>query len=470
MEDTSFIDQLDRSLCAKIERMDRVELKQLKDDYRLFQSAFQAIYNVLLRKGIIHEDPYKYELKISEVTTPSEHPFAENEKLDQMCIRLSQFESYLDFLNNYYQFSTDFLTIGRIKRLVALTKYFNFIHFTENSPHMNTRYLAEMLTTIRKGSDPLSSGILNEALLQMDKATKKIFHTLKDLTLIHKERFKLEIRRLVLQRMDVDRDFAITHREDLVHRMRQKWAESTGDLPFYAELAEEIILEDFSSEGQSARDEILRRLAVQEEKKNLSETRSFKAVAMEGSRVLIAAGFQLGDAVQKLQDNQALLDVQDRTFMTKVKRALRQMMGKKAEHVIHDVEYFDPVTSERKNESIDLTALLEDAGRRAQSLSGMVSRTSVAAKRLENATEEQVYKFLEKGIEDLQSYYRKFFALDDFFKTAVTDPDLKGRVRSVMMELGSIKNAFIKANQKRHEYIAQREELEQMKRLGIREA
>jgi hypothetical protein len=33
-----------------------------------------------------------------------------------------------------------------------------------------------------------------------------------------------------------------------------------------------------------------------------------------------------------------------------------------------------------------------------------------------------------------------------------------------------VKNAIIKANQKRHEYIAQKEELEQMKRLGIGDA
>ncbi|MDX9957449.1 MAG: hypothetical protein RBT68_03310, partial [Spirochaetia bacterium] len=85
----TYTDQLEQALLGKIERMDRYELKQLRDDYKLFQSAFQGIYNVLLRKGLIHEDPYKLELKISEVQTPPEGSFAESEKLDQMCIRLS---------------------------------------------------------------------------------------------------------------------------------------------------------------------------------------------------------------------------------------------------------------------------------------------------------------------------------------------------------------------------------------------
>ncbi len=467
MEDAEYLDKLDKTLFAKAESMDRTELKQLKDDYKLFQSAFQGVYNVLLKKGLIHEDPYKYELKISEVTTPPEGPFAESEKLDQMCIRLSQFESYLDFLNNYYQFSVEFLTMGRIKRLVALTKYFDFIHFTDTSNHINTRYFAELVTMIRKGTDPLSTGIINESLLQLDKATKKIFQTLKTLTLLHKEQFKLELRRLVLVGMKIDRDYAVTHREELIRKIKQRFQDIVGDRPFSADLAEEILMEDYSSDGQNLRDDILAKLAVQEEKKNQTAERNFKLVIMDGARTIIGAGFQLGDAVQKLMDNQALLEAQDKSFMTKVKRALRQMLGKKAEHVIHEVDYIDPVSSERKSEDIDFTELMEEATKRAQSLSAMMSRASAASKRLESATEDQAYKFLEKGIEDLQKYHRKLYALDEFFKGAVTDPDIKGRVRSVAVELGSVKNAVIKANQKRHEYIAQKEELEQMKRLGI---
>ncbi|MBP7264031.1 MAG: hypothetical protein KBB32_07640 [Spirochaetia bacterium] len=470
MDGASYLQQLDQALRVKIDYMDRVELKQLKDDFKLFQTAYQAVYNVLLRKGLIHEDPYKYELKISEVGTPPEGPFTESEKMDQLCVRLSQFDSYLEFLNNYYQFSVDFLTMGRIKRLAALTKYFNFVQFTENSPHINTRYLAELVTLIRKGSDPLSGGILNESLLQLDKTTKKIFAALKTLTLVHKERYKLELRSRAMAGMEIDRTQAVTHKDDVVRKIRQRFAELAPDKPFYPELAEEVLLEDYSAESDALRDAIIRGLGVAEEKKSQGAEKNFKAIILEGARILVGAGFQLGDAVQKLQDNQVLLESQDRGFMTKVRKALRQMFGRKSEHVVHEVEYIDPVSGERKNDVVDFTELEENAGRRAQSLSAMVSRSSAASKRLEGATEDQAYKFLEKGIEDLQAFYRTFYGLEEFFKGTITDPEFKGRVRSIGVELSSIKNAFIKANQKRHEYIAQKEEVEQMKRLGIRDA
>ncbi len=472
MEDSvAYTNRLEAALASKTERMDGEELKQLKDDFKLFQSAFQAIYNFLLKKGLISEDPYKYELKISEVTTPPESPFAESEKLDQMCIRLSQYESYLDFLNNYYQFSVEFLTMGRIKRLVSLTKYFAFTQFSENSQHINTRYFAEIVALVRKGTDPLSTGIINEGLLQLEKTSRKIFQTLKDLTLLHKERYKLELRRLVANDMRLDRDYAVTHQDEAVRRIRQKYAEVAGDKPFYPELAAEILKEDFGSEGEALRDDILKRLEVAEDKsKGQSEERNFKGILVDGARVIIGVGFQLDDAVRKLEENQALLDSLDKTFMTKVKRAIREMLGKRVEHIVHEVEYLDPVSSTRKNESIDFTDFCAEAGKRAQGLVAMVSKTSAAYKRMEGSSEDLVYKFLSKSIEELQSFHRRLSALDEFFQGALGAPEVKGKARSVKVELGSLKNAIIKANQKRHEYIAQKEELEQMKRLGIRES
>jgi uncharacterized protein (UPF0335 family) len=467
----NYTDQLEQALLEKIERMDSHELKQLRDDYKLFQSAFQGIYNVLLRKGLIHEDPYKYDLKISEVQTPPEGSFAESEKLDQMCIRLSQFESYLDFLNNYYQFSVDFLTLGRIKKLVGLTKYFAFTAFTENSAHLNTRYFAEIVSQIRKGSDPLSTGIINEGLLQLDKASRKIFQALKDLGNIHRERYKLELRRLASDGLKFERDFVITHQDDVIRKIRQKFTEAAGDKPFYQELVIEILKEDYSSEAQSLRDEALGKLQIAASKSSGKVTeQNYKTPILEGIRTIIGVGFQLDDAIQKLNENQSILDSQDKSFITKIRRLLREMMGRSPEDIIHEVDYMDPATSVRKNEAINYRNFASDVAKKAQTLIAMTSRGSAAYNRLEGASEDQTYKFLEKSIEDLQSYHRKLTALDEFFRASITDPEMKNKVRTIKTELGSIKNTIIKANQKRYEYIAIKDEQEQMKRLGIKDA
>lgn len=471
MEDSAaFGDRLEQALKSRIDQMENVDLRQLRDDFKLFMSAFQAITNVLLKKGLIHEDPYKYDLKISDVGLPPETPFSDTEKLDQMCIRLSQFESYLDFLNNYYQFSVDFLTPGRIKRLAALAKYFNFMQFTENSQHINTRYFAELVSAVKKGSDTLSAGIVNEGLLQLDKASRKIFQTLKDLTTIHKERFKLELRQFAVVPLSLERDYVVTHQDDVVKKLRQKFMEVSGERQFFPELAVEVLNEDFGSDGQSLRDEIIKKLGVVPEKNQAQQQESsFKAALLDGARLLIGVGFQLEDAIKKLEENQTVLDASDRSLMAKVKKALREMFGQKGQHVVHEVDYLDPVTSQRKVEAIDFTTFMQDAAKRAQGFVSMASRTGPAYRRLEGSSEDLVYKFLTKAIEDLQSYHKKMSALDDFFLGALAETELKARYRSIKIELGSIKNAIIKANQKKHEYIAQKEEQEQLRKLGVRD-
>ena len=57
-------------------------------------------------------------------------------------------------------------------------------------------------------------------------------------------------------------------------------------------------------------------------------------------------------------------------------------------------------------------------------------------------------------------------ALEDYFKSEMPGESL-ARVRSIRAEMTTIKGAVVKANQKKHEYVAQCEELDQMKRLGI---
>ena len=470
-ESTNFARQLEAVLQEKVEYLDATGLKTLRDDFKLFQSAFQGIASVLMRKGMIQEDPYKYELKISEVTTPSEAPFAESEKNDQMSIRVSQFESYLDFLNNYYQFSIDFLNMGRLKRLAALTKYFAFTSLSENSPHTNTRFLAEMVGMVRKGSDPLSGGIINEGLMQLDKASRKIFQVLKELTLIHKEQYKLVIRLTIMPNLNLDRDWVVTHRDEAIRKVRQHFGESSAERPFYPELVEEILLEDYSAEAQGLRDELLKKLQVKPtESTSQKAEKNYKAMLLDGARQLIGVAFQLEDALRKLTDNQAILDSMDNSFFSKIKRALREMFNKNAKAVVHEVEYLDPITSERKAESIDFIAFIDTATKKSQLFMAMSNRNATAYKRLEAASEDQVYKFLEKSLEDLQVYYRNMVALDEFFQESLNTQEVRSKFRNIKIEMTSLKNVIVKSNQKRHEYIAQKEEEEQMKRLGIKDA
>ena len=142
------------------------------------------------------------------------------------------------------------------------------------------------------------------------------------------------------------------------------------------------------------------------------------------------------------------------------------MFNKEPEPVIYDLEYMDPNKGIPVREKVNYTSFHNDLERKIRILSPMASRGAATTK-LESMQEEQLVGFLERNIRELQSLHRTLNALDEFFKAEVDRED-RDKIRGIKPELATIKNAILRANSKRHEYSAQKEEEEQLKRLGVR--
>jgi len=468
-EGQSFIQTLEEALEAKRAQLDRNEMARLKEGWKLFQVAFHGISSVLLKKGVIHEDPYKFDMKISDVANPPEGPFTETERVEQMSIRISQYEAYLDFLNNYYQFDTDFITLGRVKRLLGLVKYFNFVQLTETNAQPSTRGLAELCNMVKKGTDQLSSGIINEAISQLEKTSKEILAALKALSDFHRESYKLEVRLLVLPSVALDPALVAAKKDEAVRRIRAKFVELAGDRPFHAELVGEILDEDHSPNSEGLRSDLLVKLAVVEEKKTeKAQSKSYKGILLEGIRMLAGSSTQLEDAVTKLAGNSAVIEAADNGLMVQLRKMLKRLFGgSESAGVRYEVGMPDPVTGDRKPEEIDFTAFVEEGMRKARLLSSLLLRGGPTLKRLESAPDDHVFKFLERNIEELQRMIKRLNALDDHFKS-VFPAEERAKFRGVKSEITTVKNCIIKANQKKHEYHAQMEEQQQLRRLGVK--
>jgi predicted metalloendopeptidase len=104
--------------------------------------------------------------------------------------------------------------------------------------------------------------------------------------------------------------------------------------------------------------------------------------------------------------------------------------------------------------------------RKNRTLVALASRNGPAFNKMQSMTEEQLLGMLERNVRDVQTMHRILGALDDFFKL-MTDKEDRDKVKGIKPELATMKNAIVKANQRRHEFSAQKEEEEQMKKLGI---
>ncbi|MDR2110724.1 MAG: hypothetical protein LBP32_05395 [Spirochaetaceae bacterium] len=432
-------------------------MPRLKDEFRTFQTAFSALYNVFLKKRIINEDPYKQETKIGEIEVPETGSFPESERQDQLSLRLSNFDNQLDFLVNFYQFSVDLFSLDQIKRILGLVKFIDWTHLVQDSQSANTKAMVDMINQAKMAADQLSISIISESISNLQKTTATILALLKEVSDFNRESYKLEIRTRITRNLSPG--------EATPPQIKKKFSAAMPGKPFYPDLVEEVIKEDFSKEGPALREKVLKHLEVPDNKPKIVKAPvSFKTVLIEGLQVIGSVGATLNEIAVKIDENEILLESRANGFWDKVKRVLRQMMNKEPEPTIYEIEYMDPARGVSVREKVNFQNFRTDMDRKTRTLMSIGSRAAVV--KLNSMDESQLIGQLERCIREVQSVHKTLSALDDFFKAEAGKED-REKVKGIKPELATMKNAIIRANQKRHEYSAQKEEAEQLKRLGI---
>jgi hypothetical protein len=384
-----------------------------------------------------------------------------------MSIRLSHFESQLDFLISYYQFSIEFLTLKRIKEIAKLTKFINWGQMTETASGINTRALAEYIGKLKKGADPMSVGIMQDAQVQLAKNTKEILSILKELSEFHKEDYKQEIREKIFPKINLSSSAVNANKEAAVRAVKKEFPSELNGRPFFPELVSEALDIAYGPDAQELQQEILKIFKTTDDKPKIKQKKeNFKQMLLESLRILANCSRSLDMIKQKIMENSEILDSKKKSFMMRVRGWLERIAEKGEQKKIYVVEYFDEMTSTSKTEKLDFNALLEEISRKVKLFNGIISKMGNIFRKIEAASEDQIFNFLNKSIREMQLVHRQLDSLDTFFKTEV-DKEMRNRIRGIKTELTTVKNNIINANQKKHEYVSRKEEMEQMKKLGI---
>ena len=458
-ENDDYVKTLGEALRLRADWLDRLELPKLKDELRIYHTGFASLYNLYLKKGLIHEDPYKAEARIVELEVPSAAPFSEAEKLDQLTRRLANYDNQLDFLVNFYQFSAEFLNLGRIKLIMGLVKYIDWVNLSPDSSNPVVKSVAEMTNQIKQGTDPLTMSVISESLSHLNRSYNPIMSGLKVLTDYHKEVYKLDLR-------EITGTMSPAEAANIAH-VKRKFAQVKKGTPFYPDLVEELIREDYSKDGPALKSEVLKKLKVEEAKPKVAKAPvSFKGILIEGIQTIGGTSGSFTDISVKLDENHTILENRKSGLFNKLLKLLRQIFSKEPESTVYEVEYMDAVKGIPVKERVNYMNFRADLDRKIRTLAPMTARGAAVTAKLEAMHEEQLEGFLDRNIRELKALHRTLGALDEFFKSSVSRED-REKIKGIKPELGAIKNAILRANSKRHEYNAQKEEEEQLRRLGV---
>jgi hypothetical protein len=257
------------------------------------------------------------------------------------------------------------------------------------------------------------------------------------------------------------------NRDAVVQEARKTFANAMPGEPFVGDLVAAALDEDYSPDSEALHQAVLRKLEVKKPAaKKPRQAESHRAFLIEAIRAAAAASRPLMDSVTKLNDNNAITRERHVSLSERLKRFFRRVAGGEDESGRYEIDYFDETTGTKHTETVDYQAFIDRVTKKAKFYAALTDRMSAANRRLEEAPEEQVYDFVNKDLSELHVVHRRLQSLDTYFKAEIPR-DQRSRLRGIKIELTTIKNHLIKANQKRHEYVARKEEAEQLRRLGI---
>lgn len=462
-----FTEKLKDAIKAKADWLNSDSLPKMLEQYRLLHICVKNIYDTLIKRSLITPDPYKLEIKISEIASPDDSHFIDSERPVIMGSRFSNYESMLDYICTYVKFSTDYITIPRIKKLLDLNNAFQWSNMTLNNSRTNSRALAVLIQEIRHSAPQITVSMINDSISKSAKAINEINEILKDLMTFQRESYKIQIRHDIIEHPKFDKEKAEKSQADEIAEIKKNLSSIPGKIPYYTELVQEIAAEDLAPNSQKLQEQTLSRLAIAvKTEKSKKVSVDYKQYLLECLHILSGLGDLYSTIADKIQANVNIIENQKNTFFHKFVKALRKIFNLSEPPILYDFIIVDQKKDTRSHRNVDMNIFISNLERKASFFTPLSNLYGPEFSKIKNYPEQNILDYLNKSISENQEILTLLAAADEFFKQNAESHD-RNKIKGLKIDLISIKNIIVKAVQKRSEYVGYIEEQEQMKKLGI---
>jgi hypothetical protein len=446
----SYLQQLDSVLDARAQWLETAQIPQLKDALVSYQALFEGAMAMLIRKGLLREDPYNYEQAFSEIVIPKDDPLPDFENSDEVSYRLAAFRRQLKYISSEIALELQTLGLARLKKISALLSYINWLEFGEGSTSPTTRAFARAFMKVRMGSDTMASQILKDCEVQIVKIVHQVRGLVAELIAFHRESWKADLRRKVLSQLPLATGESRMRKEEALRAIRKGFGQWMSGMPWYPALAGEILDEELAEDGEARRQKVLASLAVAVPKREATVLPDGKAILSEAARLIARPHEELATAAAILEENERLLLDARGTGGGWLKRLLGVGGEKAVAARTYKVQYTEPGAAAPKVETIDFPAFIPEVQKKSSLFAALSSTSSPAFRRLAATGEAQLVAFIDKQLNELLLIHRRLGSLNTLFQARAMQE--KKTARGIKIELLTIKNCIVKANTKRHEY------------------
>ncbi|MCR5761889.1 MAG: hypothetical protein K6G00_00730 [Treponema sp.] len=465
-QEESFNAKVIKAVEGKAAWFDSTMLVKVQDGYRNHLVFIKNMFDLLQKRSLVIPDPYKNDRQITKVTCPDETPFNDNDRAQQLGIRLNDYETMVDYICNYMKFSVEQLTTDKIKKLLEFNNSFVWNGLNASSSRVNTRALGIALSELKNSGMGMAVGMLFDGLENTAREIDDINKALKSLGNFHREKYKGEIRKNVIADRRFDSN-AMNDAASLSAEINRLLPICMPKRPVYQELIKEIVDEETALAKEELRKKLLKRLEYEDkaEKEKVAEVDTHEII-MSGIRFIGSLAEQYNVVQQKIVVNHDILQSENNGLKERLMRLIRKIFGMSEPQVEYQVSVSERGKESRK-EIINYSRFMENLTKRITYYGSLTEKTSPNYQRMNSQKDDFIYNFVSNQLAENGRLHIRLTALDDFFK-AMAAPADRARIKGIKMELTTLKNILAKVNQCKGEYLAYVEEAEQMKKLGIK--
>ena len=466
-ESENFEQQLQEALSQKAEWFNSVQLPQILADYRMLHTIVKNLFELLAKKNLIIPDPYRNDKQISEIVLPESKPFPEGDIAKELGLRFSDYELMLDFICTNFRFSLDNLTLPKIKKLSEFNASIEWDGLSPNSAKVNTKALGIVISNAKGASQPVMVSMLSDAIQKSAEVLKKINVEMAEMAEFQKEMYKGQIRTTILADSNFNKDAAASS-EGMFAEIKKHFPKAMGKMPFYSDLVNDLIQEELGEDKDKRRAAIFQRLQIKvapkkaEVKKKGPDT---KALAMESVFAVGGLAPTIQTLHQKLEDDFKLLFSNKKSFFSSLASAFKKAFKLKEKELTVDVSIKDAKSEIGRTETIKVNEFMTGLSQKARIYNG-ISNRGPEFNKIISANEESIISFVTKQLSEAKTLFSVINALDIHFKKEV-DVINRPKLKGLQIELSALRNSIVMINKKRGEYLAVKEEQDQMKRLGM---
>jgi hypothetical protein len=449
-----FLTVLQRGLAARAVWLERSAVPALGEGLRTFKALFGSMVGTLVKKGLLGEDRYDYDIQPTELETPPDTPIAEGAEAGVVGSRLAAYGRQIDLLVNSIPFSLDTLKFAQLRKMSSLLAYIDWPAFGEGARSITTRAFAQLASKVRLSPDALSARIVYESLAQIQSLASDIAAHLAEVETWQRESWKAEVRAKAFVAFASRGAHVNADRTEELQAFKRAFdkAPSGGWNP---ELAQQILDEEYSADAAARKENLLSSLNVPQPRAAVAEPAvDHRLELLSAVRDVCHVARELSVAEGVLVENEHALETRTLGVFGRLRRFFNRIMG-----VLRD-RYYDidlnprgSSKTEARTETIDFLRFVADVRELRGVLGELGGAETIEGRRLQTMSEEELCSLLGWQVRQLRHTYRRMEGLNAYFQLRAVE-DQGAAARSIKLELLRIENGIARADKAHNECAA----------------